>query len=45
VLGGLYLQLGVQFTPEALRDAFNMALGLAHRKQYAVLYEGEYQAP
>ena len=46
VLGGLYLQLGVVFTPEALREGFAVALRLAHQNQYAVLYDGgEYRAP
>jgi hypothetical protein len=33
VLGGVYVQLGVNFTPEAVRDAFSMALQLAHDDQ------------
>jgi hypothetical protein len=46
VLGGLYLQLNVAFTPEALRGAFRQALGLAHQGQYAVLFDGgAYRAP
>jgi hypothetical protein len=41
VLGGVFIQIGVDFTNDDLEDAFSLALQLAKQSQYAVLFAGD----